>query len=74
MKLDQLLEQAKHYVTSTELRGGDWQEAVNDILNDPHYAELFEGLNEEEQEELCHEISLGVTEEEWEAYFEDKEY
>jgi hypothetical protein len=74
MNIDQLLEQAKRYVTRTELKGGDWQEAVNDILNDPQYAELFEGLDEDETFELCKEISLGSDEEEYKAYFEDKEY
>jgi hypothetical protein len=74
MNIDRLLEQAKREVTRRELKGEDSQAIVNDILNDPLYAEIFEGLNEDETFELCKEIQLGSDEEEYKAYFEDKDY
>lgn len=74
MELDRLLEEAKRRVTRCELKGGDWQDALEDIRHDPMFAPLFEGLDFEEEGELCKEISMGSSELEWEQYLEDKDY
>jgi hypothetical protein len=55
----QLLQKAKRYVTRAEYNGGDYQQAVWDIINNPHFDPLFEGLNEQEREDLENDISLG---------------
>ena len=60
---DILLARAKRDITLAEHRGEDYQQALWEILNNPNFAPLFEGLNEQEHDDLCNEISLGLEDE-----------
>ena len=57
---DTLLEQAKRYVTRAEEHGGDYQQAVWDIISNRYLDPLLEGLSDQEREDLEKEISSGV--------------